>query len=125
MPIPNAVARFNRVATNRVLRPFTARLPGFAVVRHNGRTSGRPYRTPVGLFARPDGYVIALTYGPDRDWVKNIVAAGGCELEIRGRTVAATAPRVVHDPARTGMPPGVKQALTLLGVTDFLHLSRP
>jgi deazaflavin-dependent oxidoreductase (nitroreductase family) len=124
MPIPDAVARFNRIATNRVTKPFAGRLPGFAVVHHTGRKSGRPYQTPVNIFARPGGYIAALTYGPDRDWVKNVMAAGGCELELRGKILQVGAPEIIHDPARGGMPPGVRQILGLLGVTDFLHLTK-
>lgn len=123
MPIPDAVARFNRTATNRVTRPFAGRLPGFAVVHHTGRKSGRHYRTPVNIFPRPGGYIAALTYGPDRDWVRNVIAAGGCELEIRGKMIQVGEPEIVHDPSRGDMPPGVRQILGLLGVTDFLHLA--
>lgn len=124
MPIPDAVARFNRTVTNRVTRPFAGRLPGFAVVHHKGRKSGRSYETPVNIFPRPDGYIAALTYGPDRDWVKNVIAAGGCELEIRGKIVQVGEPTVVHDPGRGDMPAGVRQVLGLIDVTDFLHLTR-
>lgn len=124
MPIPNAVARFNRTVTNRVTRPFAGRLPGFAIVHHTGRKSGRHYRTPVNIFPRHDGYIAALTYGPDRDWVRNVIAAGGCELEIRGKTLRVGEPEIVHDPARSDMPPGVRQFLGLIGVTDFLRLTK-
>jgi len=31
-----------------------------------------------------NGFVIALTYGRESEWVKNVLAAGGCELETRG-----------------------------------------
>ncbi|MFG2004471.1 nitroreductase family deazaflavin-dependent oxidoreductase [Spirillospora sp. NPDC048911] len=124
MPVPDAVARFNRIATNRVARPFAGRLPGFAVVRHKGRRSGRPYRTPVNIFPRPGGYIVALPYGPDRDWVKNVIAAGGCELELRGKIRPAGDPKIVHDPGRGGMPPGVRHLLGLIGATDFLHLTK-
>jgi deazaflavin-dependent oxidoreductase (nitroreductase family) len=124
MPIPNAVARFNRTVTNRVTRPFAGRLPGFAIVHHTGRKSGRHYRTPVNIFPRHDGYIAALTYGPDRDWVRNVIAAGGCELEIRGKTLRVGEPEIFHDPARSDMPPGVRQFLGLIGVTDFLRLTK-
>src|SRR3954454_762417 len=50
----------------------------FALVRHVGRRSGRQYETPVILAPVPDGFVSELTYGPDVDWFKNVVAAGGC-----------------------------------------------
>ena len=124
MPIPDAVARFNRIATNRVTGPFAGRLPGFAVVHHKGRRSGRAYETPVGVVRRRDGYAIALTYGPDRDWVKNIMAAGGCELELHGTMVQVGGPEIVHDPDRRDMPAGVRPILRLIGVADFLHLTK-
>jgi deazaflavin-dependent oxidoreductase (nitroreductase family) len=124
MPIPDAVARFNRIATNRVTAPFAGRLPGFAVVHHKGRRSGRAYQTPVGVVRRQAGYAVALTYGPDRDWVKNVMAAGGCKLELRGKMVQVGRPEIVHDPDRGDMPPGVRQILRLIGVADFLHMTK-
>ncbi|MFA1540035.1 nitroreductase family deazaflavin-dependent oxidoreductase [Actinomadura monticuli] len=93
-------------------------------MHHKGRKSGRPYRTPVNVFPRPGGYIAALTYGPDRDWVRNIIAAGGGELEIRGKMIQVGEPKIVHDPGRADMPPGVRQFLGLIGVTDFLHLTK-
>ncbi|MGH2766055.1 MAG: nitroreductase family deazaflavin-dependent oxidoreductase, partial [Actinomycetota bacterium] len=87
MPLPGWLARFNRVATNHVTRPLARWLPGFAVVVHRGQRSGRTYRTPVNLFRSHDRYLIALTYGRDRDWVRNVLATGGCDVETRGRTL--------------------------------------
>ena len=55
MPIPKAVARVNLRLTNPILMPLARRLPGFAVVTHVGRRSGKAYRTPVNLF-RHDVY---------------------------------------------------------------------
>ena len=56
MPLPRRLAKFNRVVTNRVLGPFARYLPGFAIVSHVGRRSGRTYQVPVSLFRRRDGY---------------------------------------------------------------------
>ena len=123
MVIPRRVARFNRVVTNRIVGHVAGRLPGFGIVQHRGRRSGRLYRTPVNVFRVPDGYVAALTYGTDTDWLKNVLAAGGCELAVRRRHVRLTDPRVVHDETRRDMPPGVRQLLAVLGVTDFLYLT--
>jgi hypothetical protein len=75
---------------------------GFGVVVHQGRRSGRLYQTPVNVFATEDGYVLALTYGPDTDWVKNVLVAGGCELRTRGRAIRLASPRLF--PAMTGPP---------------------
>ena len=63
-------------------------MPGFGVIVHHGRRSGLRYQTPVNVFSAGNGYVIALTYGPETDWVKNVLAAGGCELRTRGRPSA-------------------------------------
>ena len=49
------VRRANRHVANPVLGPFAQRLPGFAVLLHVGRRSGRQYRTPVNLFVAADG----------------------------------------------------------------------
>src|ERR671916_973589 len=99
MVLPKRLARFNRVVTNRVTGPLAARLPGFGVIIHRGRRSGREYRTPINIFRTSDGYVAALTYGVT-DWARNVLAADGCELEIRGRRMPLTDPRLVHDPTR-------------------------
>src|SRR5712692_5869519 len=87
MPLPRWVARFNKRLTNRIIGPLAPYLPGFGVVVHLGRLTHRQYRTPVNVFRRPGGFVIALTYGPNADWVRNVLANGGCELEYRGRRV--------------------------------------
>jgi deazaflavin-dependent oxidoreductase (nitroreductase family) len=124
MVIPKKVARFNRVATNRVTGLISGKAPGFGTIVHRGRRSGHVYRTPVNVFRVPDGYVVALTYGPDSDWVRNVLADGGCELETTGKVVKLTEPRIVHDETRRDMPFGVRQILRLAGVTDFLYLKR-
>jgi deazaflavin-dependent oxidoreductase (nitroreductase family) len=70
------MAWFNRHVTNRITRPLARSLPGFGVVEHAGRRSGRQYRTPVNVFRAGPSYVIALTYGVESDWVQNVLAAG-------------------------------------------------
>jgi deazaflavin-dependent oxidoreductase (nitroreductase family) len=122
MAIPRTVGRWNKVGLNRLTRHVAPWLPGFGVVAHRGRRSGRRYRTPVNVFATEDGYRFALTYGPDTDWVRNVLAAGGCELETRGRTVRLVAPRLYHDECRQGIRPLERQILRLLDVADFLVL---
>src|SRR5215207_6831672 len=122
VPLPKRLARFNRVITNRVAFPVARRVPGFAVVLHTGRRSGRPYRTPVNAFRAPDGYVIALTYGPDSDWPKNVLAAGGCILLTRGTAVPLTGPRLVHTQRHPSIPAPVGAILRLIGVRDYLEL---
>jgi deazaflavin-dependent oxidoreductase (nitroreductase family) len=122
MPISKTVARFNRVGLNRVTRHIAPWAPGFALVLHRGRRSGRTYETPVNLFVTSTGVRIALTYGKDSEWVKNVLAAGGCTVRTRRRDVALSNPRVVHDPARNGIRPLERRILGALNVADFLDL---
>src|SRR3954453_20234585 len=124
MPFPMAVARFNRHILNPLTRRFAGKAPGFAIVVHRGRASGRLYRTPINAFKRRDGYMLALTYGPGADWVKNVLAAGECLLITDGRRGRLSNPRVVRDPARHGTPPPVRLILGLLDVDQFLLLDR-
>lgn len=123
MPAGRRLARFNRIITNRILGPLAPRVPGMGLVVHVGRTSGRLYRTPVLVFRRGDRFIIALTYGPETDWVKNVLAAGGCTLITRGRSIRLNQPRLVHDEQRRAMPPIVRQALAVGHVYDFLELT--
>jgi deazaflavin-dependent oxidoreductase (nitroreductase family) len=122
MPIPEAIGRLNRVGLNHLMRPLATWLPGLGVVTHRGRHSGRRYRTPVNVFARPGGYVFALTYGPETDWVRNVQAAGTCELVTRRRQVRLVAPHRFHDEGRQSVGIVARPILRLLGVADFLSL---
>jgi deazaflavin-dependent oxidoreductase (nitroreductase family) len=122
MPLPRQLARFNRVVTNRVLGPLARFLPGFALVSHVGRRSGRIYRTPVNLFRRADSYVIALTYGADSQWVRNVLQAGRAEIETRGHRLQLVDPRVVRDPSRSLVPRQIRVALRLINVDEFMLL---
>jgi deazaflavin-dependent oxidoreductase (nitroreductase family) len=123
MPIPKVVGQWNRVGLNRVTKRVAPWLPGLGLVVHRGRRSGKVYQTPVNVFAGADGYVLALTYGTDTDWVKNVLAAGGCELRTRGQVFRLTAPRLYHDEDRRGIRPLERQVLRALGVADFLSLT--
>jgi deazaflavin-dependent oxidoreductase (nitroreductase family) len=117
------VAVFNRAVTNRITSRSAARLPGFGVVTHAGRKSGRLYKTPLNVFRVPDGFIIALTYGRDSEWVRNVVAAGGCCLKSRGKVYQLSAPTIVHDPTRRRFPFFVRIVLQIIGAEDFIHLS--
>ncbi len=71
---------------NRVTRRIARSSFGpFAIVRHVGRRSGKPYETPIMVAPVADGFVIELTYGPNVDWHKNVLAAGGCTLIWHGK----------------------------------------
>lgn len=95
MQLPQRLARFNRHVTNPIQRMWAGWAPGFGILEHSGRKSGKTYRTPLNVFTTDDGVAILLSYGPDRDWLKNITVAGGGTLKRRGQTFRVTDPRVV------------------------------
>ena len=74
-----------------VLRHVAGWLPGFCIATYRGRTSGRIYRTPLNVFLRGSRAVFALTYGEDIQWVRNVVAADGCDIRTRGKRKRARA----------------------------------
>ena len=123
MPLPRSIARVNRRVTNRLLGGLAQRLPGFGVVVHRGRRSRRQYRTPVNVFRRGDHFTIALTYGPNADWVRNVLADNGCTLETRGQTLRLARPRLFHDESRYAVPAPVRLILGIVNVYDFLELT--
>ena len=95
MQLPQWLARFNRCVINPVQRIWAGYLPAFAILEHTGRKSGRTFRTPLNVFSTDDGVAILLTYGPDRDWLKNITAAGGGRLKRCGNTFALADPHLM------------------------------
>lgn len=69
-------------------------MPGFGMLEHTGRTSGRTYRTPLNVAAVEGGFIIVLVYGRESDWLRNVEAAGGARLVHRGKPYALSNPRV-------------------------------
>ncbi len=124
MALPHWLTRVNLLLTNKLTRPIAGRVPWFGVLEHVGRRSGTVRQTPINIFPRADRYAIALTYGPEVEWLKNVLAAGGCRVRIQGRWVPLTDPRRFRDPRRRAVPPIVRIPLTMLGVEEFVELRR-
>jgi deazaflavin-dependent oxidoreductase (nitroreductase family) len=122
--LPPWLARFNRRATNRLTGTFAGWAPGFGIVIHTGRRSGRVYRTPVNAFRDGDDYLIALTYGAQTEWVRNVLEAGECALVTLGREVRLMRPRIVTDATRRWAPLPVRVVLALIGASQYLRLTR-
>src|ERR1700761_5406537 len=71
----------------------------FAKGAGGGRRSGQRTPPPLTLFT-PDvdgkpGVAILLTYGPDRDWLKNLNAAGSAQMRRHGKTFGVANPQTV------------------------------
>jgi deazaflavin-dependent oxidoreductase (nitroreductase family) len=91
----NAARRSSR-ATKRFMLKSSGTPGGIAsVVRHVGRTTGRSYETPVQAVVTNDGFAIALPYGPNTDWLKNVVARGSATIVHEGSTYQVDQPELV------------------------------
>jgi deazaflavin-dependent oxidoreductase (nitroreductase family) len=118
------LAKINIAFTNRITGLFAGWLPGFGILKHLGRKSGRVYRTPVNVFRASNGFIIALTYGSQSEWVKNVFATGGCELRTRGKRYELSAPKVVRDSTRKRFPFPVRLVLRTVGANEYMELSK-
>jgi deazaflavin-dependent oxidoreductase (nitroreductase family) len=72
------------------LNPITLRLARsgrgpFSIVKHVGRKSGRHFETPIIVQPTDGGFMVELTYGPNVDWYRNVVAANGCTICYRAK----------------------------------------
>lgn len=113
---------FTRRFGNPITRLVAGHLPWFCILRYRGRKSGKAYRTPMNVFRRKSAWIFALTYGSDVQWVKNVLDAGGCDIETRGRIVQLEGPELIHDPSRRLVPRIVGFFLGFIGVTEFLRM---
>jgi deazaflavin-dependent oxidoreductase (nitroreductase family) len=91
MPYPRWLAKFNR----RVINPRQLRKGKYPVVTHVGRTSGKSYQNPLDAYPTKTGYVLVARYGPNSDWVRNILAAETATLRIDGEERTLDSPRLV------------------------------
>lgn len=117
-----------RSVLKHTLNPLTRRIAQssfgpFSIVRHVGRRSGKQYETPIIVAPTEGGFVIELTYGPDVDWYKNVLAAGGCTLLWHGKsyTINKVEP-LAADVGKAAYPLPARFILTLLGRHHFAKM---
>lgn len=79
---------------NPVIKPLAGRLPGLSVIKHRGRTSGRPYETLVTAYRKDSELAIVLGHGKT-DWAKNVLAAGEADVALFRDEVHIVNPRIV------------------------------
>jgi deazaflavin-dependent oxidoreductase (nitroreductase family) len=123
MPLPDAVPQVNKRVVNPVLRHLAGHGP-FVEMEHVGRRSGVTYRTPLMAFRSGPTVTIALTYGPDVDWLRNVRAAAGGRMHLGRQLLTLGAPAdLAEDEGLQRMPVGPRQLLPVLGCHDFIELS--
>ena len=119
MPVPKFMAKVNR----RIFNPMELRKGERPVLIHEGRSSGRRFETPLDAHPVEGGYVFFVLYGPDTDWVRNILHAGGAELRLPTGTTNLTNPQLLsRDEVQPVLPDGVDLPPGFLKVDHFLRL---
>lgn len=86
---------------NPLVRPFSKHLPGFSVIKHQGRSSGKEYETIVTSYRKDNVLAILLAHGKT-NWVKNVLAAGEADIHVSRQDLHLVNPRVL--PAGTVDP---------------------
>lgn len=118
MPLPLVLARASRRWLNPVALRWAGHVPGYCVLEHVGRRSGRRHRTPLVVFERGDGLAFLVSYWPRCDWARNVLAAGGATVVRRGRRSTLTGTRVVTGAAALALLPRPVRVFARLAHTE-------
>jgi len=83
--------------------------------------------TPATAHVHGDVIVIALTFGNQSDWSRNVRAAGGCSIRVNGRDYRATNPQFISredagDLINSTFSPAERAGFRQLGIRQFMRL---
>jgi len=119
---PSLIVKIVMRPMTKMLNPLIVKLAGrrhfhmAAQIRHVGRRSGRTYTTPVSARRSGDMVVIALTFGNQSDWSRNVRSAGGGSIRIEGQDYHVTQPKFI---SRQEAKPLVQAAFSPLERAGF------
>jgi deazaflavin-dependent oxidoreductase (nitroreductase family) len=130
---PSIIVKILMRPMTKLLNPIIGRFAGTrhfsmaAQIRHHGRRSGRAYMTPVTAKLAGDAIWIALTFGNQSDWSRNVRATGGCTVRLGGEDYLADTPQFINRAdagpgLRTAFKPIERAMFRLLGIKQFLRL---
>ncbi|MBB2940456.1 deazaflavin-dependent oxidoreductase (nitroreductase family) [Actinoplanes lutulentus] len=91
------MSAFVRATTPAVRALSGRRWSPWAVVQHRGRVTGRDLAVPVVVMATPEVFVINLPWGERTNWVRNVLAAGGCIIRWKGAEHQAGSPQIIYE----------------------------
>jgi deazaflavin-dependent oxidoreductase (nitroreductase family) len=122
---PSLIVKIVMRPMTKMLNPLIVKLAGrphfhlAAQIRHVGRRSGRTYTTPVSARRSGDMIVIALTFGNQSDWSRNVRSAGGGTIRIEGEDYNVTKPQIM---SRQDAEPFVEAAFSPMNRAGFRML---
>lgn len=107
---------------NRLVRSFAGRRL-YALLRHRGRRSGRAFETPVMAWPTAGGMLVPVSWGTESDWYRNLMAAQGCEVQLRGRWYRCGSPGLIQRAEALSYLPAATRAIAgLFPVQQFVLL---
>jgi hypothetical protein len=130
---PSLPVRVGLRPMTKVFNPLVRRVAGrahfapAAQIFHRGRRTGRLHVTPASARLADGRLWVPLTFGSGSDWCRNVRAAGGCTVRLKGYDYRGTGPVVVGraaalSSARGAFRPHERAMMRLLGITQFLRL---
>jgi deazaflavin-dependent oxidoreductase (nitroreductase family) len=120
----NIIRFLNKYGLNKLTILFAGKKHSpFAILLHTGRKSGKQYALPIIVQPHKDGFVIALTYGKEVDWFKNVMHAGVCGVIWKTRNYPLNDPKILF-PAEglSAFPNPERSILKIMKIQDFLWL---
>jgi hypothetical protein len=110
------------------INPMTLKFAGgrvgiWVTLKHVGRCSGREYTTPLLAQRLGDGFLLALFYGADVDWCRNVLATGKCTLTWLEQDYPLERPAMLQfSEARKAFPVFTRVLYKAGGINQFLWL---
>ena len=126
MKFPSGIRSFNKRFLNRLTGRIARSTWGpFSIICHTGRRSGKIYETPIIAIPTADGFVVALTYGPEVDWYRNVSAAGQCRILWHGQeSVIVKIEPLETKAAVPYFPFFERKVLSLVGTEHFVKMRK-
>jgi deazaflavin-dependent oxidoreductase (nitroreductase family) len=120
----NRIRVLNKHVTNKALIHISGmRFGHLAILSHTGRKSGKIYRIPIIAEPVEAGFVIALTYGKEVDWYKNIMAKGSCSLYWKKKEFLLVNPEFIdREAGLLAFPSIFRSGLRRMGIRYYLKL---
>lgn len=98
-------------------------MPILGVFMHRGRTTGRLYRTPLGMRPLGDTFVMPLTFSEDAAWYRNARASGWAAVRYMGRENTLVDPQVIdYAAAAPAFPRYELLQFRLVGINEYLRM---
>jgi hypothetical protein len=115
-------ALVNRVVNPRLTRAGAVggRRSELGTIEHLGRVTGARRLTPVHPEPIPGGFRILVPLGEASEWARNVIAAGGCRLQLHEAVYELGDPVLVEPRTIVGVPAVARLLFNQLGFRYLL-----